>query len=346
MSKKPVVLAVDVGFSNTKAVWGVGNSSESEIIYRSYAKSTLHDHIAFWQFKANLNRVAIPIDDLYYLVGPDVNLAGVVPMFRTDLIARPEYLSLLRGAMYYMTEANGFFADIDCLVVGLPVCNFLSSREELVRVCKGVHTIPTPQALILQYGPYIAINVKSVLVLPNPMSSLILASTPYSGLSNFEKDGVVLAIDAGYKSYGWVVAKDGIMDFESSSNLDSGMPHVLFKIANQVSLDLGISVSDCYLECEKAIDSGMLEVYGQKYDFTWYKKEYIDGIVEDNVNRFYPFVSEFDRLIKCIILTGGRAKHYKKAVQDRFKGHEVIIIKNPVMSNARGLYLWAFDETH
>ena len=91
-----------------------------------------------------------------------------------------------------------------------------------------------------------------------------------------------------------MVAKDGIMDFESSSNLDSGMPHVLFKIANQVSLDLGISVSDCYLECEKAIDSGMLEVYGQKYDFTWYKKEYIDGIVEDNVNRFYPFVSEFD----------------------------------------------------
>ncbi len=338
MNSKRLVLAVDVGFGNTKAVWGAECSPATEIIYRSIVKRTLQNPGAIGQFGAGLDRVAIPIDHMYYLVGPDANFAGGVPTIDANFVKRQEYLALLRGAMYYMVKANGFASDIDCLAVGLPVGNYMTHRDILTDVCKVLHTIPTPLALIERYGSKITLNVKSVLVLPQPLGALQLASTPQGGSISFKKDDVNVVIDPGYNTFDWVVAKGWNMDFERSGSFDGGVSHILTEVAIQASMDLGIGMLDL-IECEKAIDNGIVEVNGRKEPFTKYY-DFADGIAQEIVDRFLN-VSKLNKSITRIILTGGGAKYYKKALQDRFKGHEVILTENSVMSNARGFYLWA-----
>ena len=73
--------------------------------------------------------VAVPIDGLFYEVGPEVNLAA--DTFRaTQMHDRytetPEYAALLRGALSLMKVGT-----IDLLVVGLPVAAFTAKKAAL-----------------------------------------------------------------------------------------------------------------------------------------------------------------------------------------------------------------------
>ena len=338
MSNKRIVLAVDVGFGNTKVVWGAESDSSSEIIYKSIVKRTLQNPSAFGKLGDGIDRAAIAIDGMYYLVGPDAHLAGGVPTIDAEFVTRHEYLALLRGAMYYMIKSKGVVHDIDCLAVGLPVGNFVTHREKLLRVCKGLHTVPTPSYLVEQYGQNITINVKSVLVLPQPLGALQLASTPQGGAIAFKKDDINIVIDPGFNTLDWVVTKGWNMDFERSGSLDGGVSHLLREVADQAKRDLGI-VTLAITECEKALDSGILEANGQKYPFTNYYA-FADGVAKEIIDRFLH-ESKLHKSITRIILTGGGAKYYQKALQAHFKGHDVVLTNNSVMANARGFYLWA-----
>ena len=335
------VLAVDVGFGNTKAVWGNGGSPASEIIFRSIVKRTLEDPRELGAIGTGLNRIGINLGGQFYLVGPDAYLAGGVPTIDSNFVNRKEYLALLRGAMYYMIQATGKVKDIDCLVVGLPVGNFTNRRADLVRACKGLHSLPTPPALIGQYGQNIEIKVSSVLVLPQPIGALRLAGTPQGGLITIKPDDVNVIIDPGYHTFDWVMTKGQQMDFDRSSSFGGGVSHLLQQVASQAGKQLGLGMLDA-VECEKALKTGVLEVNGKQYAFTRYR-EYAESLAEETVDQFMN-ATNLDRAITRIILTGGGAGYYKKALQSRFDSHTIVCAEDSVMGNARGFYLWAKDS--
>ncbi len=338
MNNQKTVLAVDVGFGNTKAVWGAECTPQSEILFRSIVKRTMQDPAMFGDLGAGINRVGISIDGMYFLVGPDAYLAGGEPTIDPNFVTRVEYLALLRGSMYYMVQSMGRASDIDCLVVGLPVGNFMAHKAALSKVCTGLHLLPTPPQLVEHYGPTIEIKVKSVLVLPQPLGALRHAFTIQGGSIKTKSNDFNVIIDPGYNTFDWVVTKGGDMDFERSGSFDGGVSLLLQQVSTQAMRELGTGAIGM-IDCETALETGSLVANGQRYPFSKYVS-HADGVAQVTVDRFMN-ASKLNGAITRIILTGGGAKYYQRALQERFKGYPVVVSEESVMSNARGFYLWA-----
>ena len=113
-----VVRAVDVGFGNTKYISSVAAGDIRCASFPSVAYPTMREPSGQPGYERR-KTVAIPINGLFYEVGPDVELAA--DTFRaTQMHDRytetSEYMALLRGALALMKLPS-----IDLLVVGLPV---------------------------------------------------------------------------------------------------------------------------------------------------------------------------------------------------------------------------------
>ena len=106
MNNQKTVLAVDVGFGNTKAVWGAECTPQSEILFRSIVKRTMQDPAMFGDLGAGINRVGISIDGMYYLVGPDAYLAGGEPTIDPNFVNRVEYLFSGRPACWQFHDTQ------------------------------------------------------------------------------------------------------------------------------------------------------------------------------------------------------------------------------------------------
>ena len=125
-----VVRAVDVGFGNTKYISSVAAGDIRCASFPSVAYPTMREPSGQPGYERR-KTVAIPINGLFYEVGPDVELAA--DTFRaTQMHDRytetSEYMALLRGALALMKLPS-----IDLLVVGLPVAALarrLAARDQ------------------------------------------------------------------------------------------------------------------------------------------------------------------------------------------------------------------------
>ncbi|WP_232429512.1 ParM/StbA family protein [Noviherbaspirillum autotrophicum] len=117
-----VVRAIDVGRGNTKYVASDDDGGIKCLHFPSEAYPSEADRKEDG-FGSRRKTGSIPIDGLFYEVGPDVHLAADV--FNAKVLQHdayfetPEYLALVRGALHYMKVE-----EIDLLVVGLPVATF------------------------------------------------------------------------------------------------------------------------------------------------------------------------------------------------------------------------------
>jgi plasmid segregation protein ParM len=157
MSK--TILAADIGYGNTKAVWGQpgtdGLNPVSEVCFRSMAPVSFNPE--FFSLSGvgagTLNRVLVTVEGFQHIVGPDAAITGGVRTLDPDFVNRGEYRALLAGAIHYMMKATGRITQsLDMLAVGLPVSGLMSKRAALKAVASKVHHVPVP-AILLVAGP-------------------------------------------------------------------------------------------------------------------------------------------------------------------------------------------------
>src|SRR5882672_448152 len=142
----PIVRAVDIGFGNTKFVTGVGEGRIDCDHFASVAYPSLRDSSAD-AIGGRRRTVSIPIEGLFYEVGPEVHLAADAfrPSHLNDQFAASNaYLALLRGALHYMRVDH-----IDLLVVGLPVATFLARKTALERLATGEHELGKGRKIVV-----------------------------------------------------------------------------------------------------------------------------------------------------------------------------------------------------
>ena len=282
-------------------------------------------------------QVGIIVNGTQYLVGPEAVDAGGVATLETNFVGRPQYLALLRGAIYYMMKCSGVVHHkIDGLVVGLPVSNFEEHRAALEKLSAGVHSIPTPVGLSETYGPTIDVDVKRVMVLPQPIGALRSHADKDSSIADATKTNMI--IDPGYNTFDWLVARGMRVDIERSGSFEGGVAHILKSVSNQAGKHLGVGSLD-FNEVELALESGILVVKSQKYDFRPYKA-IAESAADSVVDRFINAQNQIGR-IDQIIMTGGGAKFYLEALKRRFPEHKILAEKDSIKSNVRGFYLFA-----
>jgi plasmid segregation protein ParM len=332
MSK--IVLSIDVGYGNVKAAWGAESSTDTEIIFRSIANPVSKSSNS--AVTISKGRVPIVVDGDTFMVGPDSYLSAGTSIPDFDYVARKEYVAFLRGAMHFIFCKTGVYHKIDVLSVGLPVGNFESQQDALIKICKGEHEIPTPLAFVQALGPTVKVMVEKVMVVPQPIGALSVFARKCARSNR--SMGSALIIDPGFKTLDWVFSNGMSVDMERSGSFAGGMSALLRETSGIVGKKLGVGYIDL-IEVEKALSSGKIFAGGRHHDFTPYS-----GIVKEAaakvIDKFFGAL-DIDREFNSIVLTGGGGKYYLDAIAKKFPGHIIECADDAVMDNARGFYLVA-----
>ena len=318
-----IVRAVDVGSGNTKFVTGVvGNeircASFPSVAYPSSGE-TPH-----WPASERRKTVCIPVGPLFYEVGPDVGLAADTfraKQLHDEYTESPEYMALLRGALSMMKVSH-----IDLLIVGLPVALFSLKKSALEKTMAGEH----------QIGGGKTVTVAKAMAVAQPQGALVHYAAEHKKLATIGTEQS-LVIDPGSRTFDWLVTRGMRLVQKQSHSINRGMSDVLRLLAAEISKDVGSPYRD-YDAIDLALRSGKSPVIFQKpYDMGRHLP-LAESVAQQAVSTMRQWI-ETPESLQNIILVGGGAFLFKKAVKAAFPKHRIHEVKEPMFANVRGFQL-------
>ena len=318
-----IVRAVDVGFGNTKYVTGWAGDDIRCACFPSVAYPSARD-LSTVPAAERRKTVAVPIDGLFYEVGPEVNLAA--DTFRaTQMHDRytetPEYVALLRGALGMMKVGT-----IDLLVVGLPVAALAAKKAALEKAMTGKHEV----------GGGRTVTVHKALAIAQPQGALVYYASLHQKMKAIEHEQSLI-IDPGARTFDWLVAKGMRLVQKKSHSINRGMFDVLQAIANEISADIGTPYRD-FDAIDIALRTGKSPVIYQKpYDMTPLMP-IARTIAQQAVSSMMQWI-DAAYSFQNIILVGGGAFLFKKAVKEAFPKHKIHEVKDPMYANVKGFQI-------
>lgn len=315
-----IVRAVDVGSGNTKFVTGVvGNeircASFPSVAYPSSGE-TPH-----WPASERRKTVCIPVGPLFYEVGPDVGLAADTfraKQLHDEYTESPEYMALLRGALSMMKVSH-----IDLLIVGLPVALFSLKKSALEKTMAGEH----------QIGGGKTVTVAKAMAVAQPQGALVHYAAEHKKMATIGTQQS-LVIDPGSRTFDWLVTRGMRLVQKQSHSINRGMSDVLRLLAAEISKDVGSPYRD-YDAIDLALRSGKSPVIFQKpYDMGRHLP-LAESVAQQAVSTMRQWI-ETPESLQNIILVGGGAFLFKKAVKAAFPKHRIHEVKEPMFANVRG----------
>ena len=318
-----IVRAVDVGFGNTKYVAGCANEDIRCATFPSIAYPSARDLSAVPAGEKR-KTVAVPIDGLFYEVGPEVSLAADTfraTQMHDGYIETPEYAALLRGALNLMKVGT-----IDLLVVGLPVASFTAKKASLEKAMTGRHDV----------GNGRIVTVRKALAVAQPQGALVYYASLHQKLKTIENEQS-LVIDPGARTFDWLVTRGMRLVQKKSHSVNRGMFDVLQAIATEISDDIGTPYRD-YDAIDTALRTGKNPVIFQNaYDMTRLMP-IARTIAQQAVSSMMQWI-EASYNFQNIILVGGGAFLFKQAVKDAFPKHKIYEVKDPIFANVKGFQI-------
>jgi plasmid segregation protein ParM len=320
-----VARAVDIGFGYTK--FSKGNIQEGWALdcqaIPSVAPAVLasQDTLSSGGVLAAQATVNVTVGGQRYAVGPDALRAAsglFVRHLDESFFSSPQYLALLRGALYYMDLPQDQ-ADIDCLVVGLPLEVYLNKelRSGVAARISGEHRLPS------RGDPHSerTVTVRNVHVLPQAMGALISQCQSQRGLGRLA-DETHLVVDVGYGTLLWVVSEGQTPVASRSGQTMGGVATLLQTIAAQIGI--GLKDNPTMLNrLDRAIrdESYELKIDGQVVDIAPYRKQMQVTIGQHLavLTRSLGHLRDIDN----IYLTGGGGLHYLPTLQEAFKNFRI-----------------------
>ena len=318
-----IVRAVDVGSGNTKFVTHatateIRCASFPSIAYASSGVTTS------WEQEERRRTVCIPIGELFYEVGPDVALAA--DTFRARQLhdgytESPEYMAFYRGALSMMKVGH-----IDLMVVGLPVSLLAKKKAALEKAMSGQHDL----------GAGKFVFVAKALAVAQPQGALVQFATENQRMATIGKEESLI-IDPGARTFDWLVARGTRLVQKQSHSLNRGMSDVLRTLALEISKSSGVQFRN-YDAIDLALRTGKpLMMFQKPYDL----KRHLaiaENVAEQAVVGMLEWIEEPHRL-QNIILVGGGAFLFRKAVKAAFPKHRIQEVKEPMFANVRGFQL-------
>lgn len=318
-----IVRSVDVGFGNTKYVTGCASDDIRCASFPSVAYPSARD-LSTVPAAERRKTVSVPINGLFYEVGPEVNLAA--DSFRATqmhdrYIETPEYAALLRGALSMMKVET-----IDLLVVGLPVAVFVSKKAALEKAMTGRHDV----------GGGRNVTVRKALAVAQPQGALVYYASLHQKLKAIEHEQSLI-IDPGARTFDWLVAKGMRLVQKKSNSVNRGMYDVLQAIATEISDDIGTPYQDLDA-IDLALRTGKSPmIYQKPYDMAPLMP-IARTVAQQAVSSMMQWI-EASYSFQNIILVGGGAFLFKKAVKDAFPKHKIHEVKDPMYANVKGFQI-------
>ncbi len=318
-----IVRAVDVGSGNTKLVTAAAGADIRCVSFPSIAYPS-SDASPSWPASERRKTVCIPVGPLFYEVGPDVGLAADTfraKQLHDDYTESPEYLALLRGALSMMKLSH-----IDLLVVGLPVALFAVKKAALEKLMVGSHDI----------GGGKTVTVAKALAVAQPQGALVHYASEHKKMATIGNEQS-LVIDPGSRTFDWLVARGMRLVQKQSHSFNRGMSDVLRALAAEITKRIGSPYRD-YDAIDLALRSGKPPIIYQKpYDMSRHLPV-AESIAQQAVSTMREWI-ESPHSLQNIILVGGGAFLFRKAVKAAFPMHRIHEVKEPMFANVRGFQL-------
>lgn len=348
MKHDPTVLAVDIGYGNTKAVWSRQSIHGkppiwSQIHFRSICAPAKHANDNSRISTNSSDRVIVNVGDKSFFVGPKASSEGGLRALHPDYINTPEHEALLLGAWHYMFKATGKVTPtVDMLVLGLPVHGFQANKETLREIGLRPRRVPVPVQLQSVYGATeVLVKAKDVLVLPQPMGGMRLATDGDSAQDLFI-DGVKgMVIDPGYSTFDWFLTDGMAPQLELCGSFHGGVSQLLKDVGAKISVDHGVGIAN-HGDIEQGLAEGELNMQFKKIDMLPYRQTASDmasAVVAEFLINFDPFKAKVFHIFVC----GGGAKFYIDALRARLPYSRIEVMPEGLMSNCRGFWLTGQD---
>ena len=238
-----------------------------------------------------------------------------------NYIETPEYLALMRGALYYMK-----IDIIDLLVVGLPVAYFAGKKDRLVKLAEGEHAVGCGRKVL----------VKRALAVAQPQGALVTYAAQQGVLDQIQQQDS-LVIDAGTRTFDWVASRGMRILTRKSHSVDRGVYNMLDIIAREVTRDIGAN----YRELD-AIDLALrkerpLTLYGRPYSIEKFKPLALT-VAHQAVGAMLSQIGDTQRFDN-VVVAGGGAYLFKKKLKEVFTKHPLLEIAEPIFANVRGFQI-------
>jgi plasmid segregation protein ParM len=318
-----IVRAVDVGSGNTKFVTGIAGNEIRCASFPSVAYPSSGE-TPHWPASERRKTVCIPVGPLFYEVGPDVGLAADTfraKQLHDEYTESPEYMALLRGALSMMKVSH-----IDLLIVGLPVALFSLKKSALEKTMAGEH----------QIGGGKTVTVAKAMAVAQPQGALVHYAAEHKKMTTIGTEQS-LVIDPGSRTFDWLVTRGMRLVQKQSHSINRGMSDVLRLLAAEISKDVGSPYRD-YDAIDLALRSGKSPVIFQKpYDMGRHLP-LAESVAQQAVSTMRQWI-ETPESLQNIILVGGGAFLFKKAVKAAFPKHRIHEVKEPMFANVRGFQL-------
>lgn len=322
-----VVRAVDLGYGNTKYTLGGERHNVRCAHFPSQAFPALLDQTRD-ALGGPRKTVAIPLNGLFYEVGPEIALAG--NPFRGShghdrYIETPEYLALMRGALRYMKVEQ-----VDLLVVGLPLALFASKRAALEKLATGRHEV----------APGRFVCVRKVLVVAQPHGALIQFAAQADRLVQLSRQ-LNLVVDAGYRTFDWLVAGGLRLMPAKSHSINRGMLDMVKAMCRRISADRALDYRDV-----DAVDAALRQGQNPMVGGEPYALDQLRPITTATARQAVSTMIEWlgdTREFDNIVLVGGAADLFKAALKDAFPKHKVHEVRDPLYANVKGYHLAGLD---
>lgn len=338
------IVGIDVGYGNTKAVWGTkylnGQKQWNEICIKSVVNQVFGDYGN--DQIGGLDRVLVNVNENMYFVGPQATLAGGLSVSGYEYIETEQYEALICGALSYMMKSYGkVITDIDILVLGLPASSYNSKRKLLQKFGCKTRNVPIPVKLQNNTTTSVEVTAKHVFIIPQPYGAIRYAFEIDNNDDLFCDEFTAMVIDPGYSTFDWFVTQGMKAQIELSDSFEGGVSVLLQNVASCISKDYGDGMPNFGL-IEKGLQNGYMHIANKKISMDKYLnviKQSADSIVSEFLRRFDPKKNGINK----IILAGGGASFFANSLTQRLPNYKIETMSQSVMSNARGFWIHGND---
>lgn len=321
------VLGLDIGYSNVKMCFGTPSKYPSSMIFP--AGAGLAENFPRQMGKKSAV-TTVTIDGEQWITGVNpARFEMASRVLHTNYPSTREY-----KALFYSALARAGLAEIDVLVTGLPVDQYLSDAEKrsLEAVLTGEH----------QIAPKRKVVVKKAVVIPQPIGAYLdmISSIEDDKEATRVERSRVLTIDPGFFSLDWAMVRENAFQKNASDTSKLASSVILDEAASMISTEFGGLFPK--EDLEDAIQQGFdtVLVGADEVDYSEYLKKASNKVSEDAMKPLLQSLRTEISGVNIVLLAGGGANFYLDTVKTYFPKAKVMVSSEPVLANARGFYVY------
>lgn len=316
------IIGIDIGYSNLKVAVGQRGGEPTCVLRPAGAAPA--DRMPEKIGGGDDDAVRVVIGDRHFVAGISPDRAEMwARELHEDYTTTESYRALFHAALL-LSECD----TVDRIVTGLPVSQYLNQdiRQRLKTQMKGDHQVTQKRT----------VSVRDVVVVPQPVGGFI--DHVWDSQEKIYDDIRVLVVDPGFFSVDWVLIRDGELRKQSSGTSLEASSVILDEAARLIADDHGSNVGRERIE--HAIRRGLtaVRVLGKPVEVAPYLSTASERVAPIVVTRLKESLRKESVGADEILLVGGGARFFEKAIKDAFAPIPIHIPGDPVFSNARGFW--------